>query len=159
MVKKTTKPSVVLAFPGTGKSTAAKQLPGVIDLDFGFFRSAFKVRKEDEATLLEPYSKMVLQFVNSGFTVLINEPKVVPYLLQKHINVQVVVPEQDTIGEVASRVKARGGVGDRAFAAAMLKSGLSWVADWLKTAISHNLSFIELRTGQFLLDVLKEMLK
>lgn len=71
---------IILAFPGMGKTPLAKKYGSYIDLDFGHFRDAFSVAKQDEAKLLKPFAKLVKKYESDGFIVLSNDPKLMDVL-------------------------------------------------------------------------------
>lgn len=66
---------ILLAFPGMGKTPLAKSNGRYLDLDFGFFRTALKVHKDNEQALLSAFARMAKSYENSGYIVLSNEPK------------------------------------------------------------------------------------
>lgn len=65
----------ILAFPGVGKTPLSKQRGTFIDLDFGHFREAFGVEKDNESWLVKPFVKLMEKYESDGFVVLSNEPK------------------------------------------------------------------------------------
>jgi len=72
-----TKNKVIFAFPGMGKTPAAKRLGNFIDLDFGHFREAHLTRKEDEGQLIPAFMRLIMAYYQEGWNVLTNEPKLI----------------------------------------------------------------------------------
>lgn len=120
---------VILAFPGMGKTPLAKRNPKYLDLDFGFFRTAHGVAKEDEERLLVPFAKLVKLYESEGYVVLTNDPK-----LMKHLKVsRVLLPENHLysarkLGVSVSKVT-------------------EWVAGWRESAKASNIPVTYVKGG------------
>lgn len=71
---------IYLAFPGMGKTPLSLKNGKYLDLDFGYFRTALNVSKEDEKKILPNFAKLVKLYENDGYIVLTNEPKLMEYL-------------------------------------------------------------------------------
>jgi hypothetical protein len=71
---------IYLAFPGMGKTPLSLKNGKYLDLDFGYFRTALNVRKEDEKKILSNFAKLAKLYENDGYIVLTNEPKLIGYL-------------------------------------------------------------------------------
>jgi hypothetical protein len=120
---------ILLAFPGLGKTPLARKDPRYLDLDFGFFRTALAVPKEDEAVLYKPFADLAKMYADQGFIVLTNEPG-----LLKHIKVSKMFLPKD------SKFSARKLGVDKTTAD-------EWVASWDATAKQNNVPVIYLSTG------------
>jgi len=120
---------VMLAFPGMGKTPLAKRESRYLDLDFGFFRSALDVRKEDEATLLKPFAKLAKMYAEQGYIVLTNEPK----LMEVMKITKVYLPK------------------DARYSAKKLKVPVStaeeWIQNWATSAKKFNVPVVYVSTG------------
>lgn len=132
---------IVFAFPGMGKTTYALQHPQVVDLDFGNFRSALKVKKEDEAQLILPFSRLMKYYFRDGFTILCNEPSLIPLVKQfAEGRIYMVLPRSKV--DLVERVKQRAqqsNYHDKGFADLMEKNIESWVSDWEQMAYKYNI--------------------
>lgn len=96
----------VLAFPGMGKTTLAKRKPGLIDLDYGSFRTALlKEPTDDQKSVIRSFMILANRYGAEGFTVLSNEPKLMPYLKNNGRSVMVVLPKSDV--DLAKRIAER----------------------------------------------------
>lgn len=71
---------IYLAFPGMGKTPLSLKNGKYLDLDFGYFRTALNVSKEDERKILSNFAKLAKLYENDGYIVLTNEPKLIEYL-------------------------------------------------------------------------------
>lgn len=120
---------VMLAFPGMGKTPLAKRNPIYFDLDFGFFRTALNVPKEQEVKLLQPFAKLAKLYSDQGYIVLTNEPKLMQVMkitkiyLPKdvHYSARKMHVSNDQIQE--------------------------WVDDWATMAKKYNVPVIWISTG------------
>lgn len=84
---------LIIAFPAAGKTELSQVVPGCVDLDFGFYRSAHDVEKSEEATLFPSFCKLITAYIEQGHTVLTNEPKLLDSLpLELRSQTVVVVP-------------------------------------------------------------------
>lgn len=131
---------IFVAFPGMGKTTYALSHSGVVDLDFGNFRSAMKVAKENEHILLPAFQRLVSIYVKDGFDVFTNEPSTIPLIKQIGSSIMVVLPRD--IPELVMRVRKREQKrhGNLAFVKALAQNGTNWVSDWDKIARKYNIS-------------------
>lgn len=120
---------VILAFPGMGKTPLTKRESGYIDLDFGFFRSALGVRKEDEATLLKPFAKLAKMYADQGFIVLSNEPKLMDVMRVT----KVYLPKD--VRYSARKLKVP------------VETAQEWVKGWDDMARKHSVPVVYLSTG------------
>lgn len=120
---------VLLAFPGMGKTPLARKDPRYLDLDFGFFRTALKVPKEDEAILYKPFADLAKMYADQGYIVLTNEPG-----LLKFIKVASMFLPKD------SKYSARKLGVDKATAD-------EWIAGWEAAAKQNNVKVTFLSTG------------
>lgn len=120
---------IILAFPGMGKTPLARKDPRYLDLDFGFFRTALAVPKEDEAVLYAPFAKLAKMYANQGFIVLTNEPGL---LTDVKID-QMYLPKD-------SKYSARKLKVDKATAE-------EWIAGWESAAKKNNVKVTYLSTG------------
>lgn len=120
---------VILAFPGMGKTPLAKLDSKYLDLDFGFFRTALGVPKEREATLLKPFSKLARLYVDQGYIVLTNEPKLMEVMKIS----KVYLPK------------------DAKYSAKKLKVPIStaeeWIQGWASDARKHSIPVVYVSTG------------
>jgi len=71
---------IILAFPGMGKTPLVKRNGKYVDLDFGFFRSALDVKKENERSILPQFARLAKMYEKEGYIVLTNEPKLAEFL-------------------------------------------------------------------------------
>lgn len=130
----TTKPirgsTVYIAFPGMGKTTYALHHAGVVDMDFGSFRSAMGVAPARQATLYDPFIKLCNTFTKGGFTVLTNEPGLIPFF--KQCGYVIVVNLPSDVEDIIKRVLERGS--NPAFDREYSKMAPKWVEDWKKIA-------------------------
>lgn len=117
---------VYVAFPGMGKTTYALHHAGVVDLDFGSFRSALGVPSNSQQTVFGPFIKLLNTYSRGGFTVLTNEPSLTPYLKSSGYQVIIVVP--DDVEEVKQRVLKRGS--NPAFDKLFATHAQDWIHDW-----------------------------
>lgn len=120
---------ILLAFPGMGKTPLARKDPRYLDLDFGFFRTALQVPKEDEAILYQPFATLAKMYADQGYIVLTNEPG-----LLKHIKVHAVYLPKE--GKYSAR---KLGVDQ-----ATVKE---WIAGWEAAAKQNNVKVTYLSTG------------
>lgn len=120
---------VILAFPGMGKTPLAKRRSRYLDLDFGFFRSALNVRKEDEATLLKPFAKLAKMYADQGFIVLSNEPKLMQVMKINHIY----LPKD--VKYSAKKLKVP------------VETAQEWVDGWVQDAKAHSVPVTFISTG------------
>lgn len=97
---------IFVAFPGMGKTTYALSHPGVIDLDFGNYRSSLKVDKKQEGTLLTPFARLMKYYYKDGYDVLTNDPKLIN-LAKQFAEGRVVVVLPKDFQEHVERVKQR----------------------------------------------------
>lgn len=121
---------VYIAFPGMGKTTYALHHPGVVDLDFGSFRSALGVAPARQATIYNAFVKFANTYTRGGFTVLTNDPGLIPLFKQDGYNVIVSVPSD--IEDLVKRVVARHS--NPAFDKQLKIHADEWVEDWVQTA-------------------------
>lgn len=121
---------IYVAFPGMGKTTYARQHAGVVDLDFGSFRSALGVAPKMQATLFGPFVKFANTYTKGGFTVLTNEPGLIPYLKQDGYKVIVSLPKD--ISDLVDRVLKRHL--NPTFDKMLAENAESWMNDWARTA-------------------------
>lgn len=120
---------IILAFPGMGKTPLARKFGSYVDLDFGHFREAFSMTKQDEAKLLKPFAKLAEKYENDGFVVLSNDPKLMDVL------------DVDTVYLPATPK----------FAAEKLnvdyQTAKNWIDDWRNQAIAHKVPVVTIRRG------------
>nr|UBR89008.1 hypothetical protein [Picobirnavirus sp.] len=136
------KAEVFVAFPGMGKTTYALQHAGVVDLDFGSFRSAFGVHPKQQGSLFPAFVKFINTFSKSGFTVLTNEPGLIPLL--KSSGYQVVVSLPANKQALVQRVLKR--ASNPAFDKQLSIHVDEWVSDWARTAKKYG---AEIRYQQY----------
>lgn len=86
---------LIFAFPGMGKTPYAHTHAGTVDADFGWFRTAMNVDKENEGVLLRPWSDMIRSWLLAGYTVLSNDPKLFRYF-RNYPKVEVYLPLNPT---------------------------------------------------------------
>lgn len=60
-----------------GKTPLAQSQRGWVDLDFGHFRDALSCPKEDEILLVPPFLRLVQAYLDEGWKVVSNEPKLI----------------------------------------------------------------------------------
>lgn len=133
---------VLFAFPGMGKTTYALHTPGAIDLDFGNYRSANKVKKEDEARLLLPFSRLVKYYFRDGFNVLVNEPSLIPLVKQftgNRVAVALPVDADELVERVIQRSKGDN-YHSKDFAKQMKDNIDEWLQGWTQTALKYGIS-------------------
>lgn len=125
---------IYVAFPGMGKTTYALRHGGVIDLDFGNFRSAMGRRRDisDSAALKVPFSRLIRYYYQDGFNVFTNEYTLIPLIKQfAEGNIVMVLPSN--IETHVRRVNARAKQNNRheiSFAKEMESNISTWVEDW-----------------------------
>lgn len=144
----------ILAFPGMGKTTLALRVPGLIDLDYGSFRTALDVDpRQDQTATLQKYMKLANKYGAEGFTILSNEPQLMPYLKQSGWEVEVVLPAKDV--DLADRISRRygndGGWHGR-FLGALKKNQSEWVDNRIKEATKYD---FKIHRVHYLSEVLK----
>lgn len=122
--------NIYVAFPGMGKTTYALHHAGVVDLDFGSFRSAMGVAPKRQSTLYSSFVKLANTYTRGGFNVLTNDPGLIPMFKQDGYNVIVSLPED--VGELVNRVILRGS--NPAFDRSLAAHADEWVEGWAKTA-------------------------
>lgn len=130
---------VVIAFPGMGKTTYALHTPGVVDLDFGSFRSALGVSPQQQGSIYPQFVKY-LQFYRKLWLILTNDPGLIPGL--KSAGFQVVVNVPSDLNDLLRRVQQRDGK-DRPFAMQLAKNLPRWVDDWKKLAARYQVQLVE----------------
>lgn len=132
---------VYVAFPGMGKTTYARHTAGVVDLDFGSFRSAMGVAVKSQATLFPSFVKFANTFTKGGFTVLTNDPGLIPFFKQDGYQVVVSLPSDED--DLVKRVLARHS--NPAFDSALKEHASEWVQDWVKTANRYGVKIMRQR--------------
>lgn len=121
---------VYIAFPGMGKTTYALHHPGVVDLDFGSFRSALGVAPARQSTIYNAFVKFANTYTKGGYTVLTNDPGLIPLFKQDGYTIVVSLPSD--VEELVKRVVARHS--NPAFDKALEQNAVRWVEDWVKLA-------------------------
>lgn len=142
------RPKVILALPGSGKSTLSLTKPGFIDLDFGSLREAFGYDKRNDYKLYKPFGRLAHFYISRGFVVLSNEPGVIPELKQKGIDIAMFIADETT----ADNIKHRG---DTKFAADVRKHWDEWVTGWRKAATQYDVPVV---TGKYVSDKIDDLL-
>lgn len=72
--------ALLIAFPSSGKTTLARNVAGVMDLDFGHFRAAFECLKKGELCIIPIFARLIRRYLAEGWVVATNEPAVLPFL-------------------------------------------------------------------------------
>lgn len=134
------KRTMYLAFPGMGKTTYAKTHPGVLDLDFGNFRSALKVSPRENGKLYPAFISLAKRYADQGWVILTNEPGLIPLAKQSGFKIVVEVPSD--VEELVRRVALRDGKGN-AFVKALRSNAPSWVSGWISTARKYKLPLVK----------------
>lgn len=132
---------IYVAFPGMGKTTYALQHPGVVDLDFGSFRSAMGVAPKAQSTLFSPFVKFINTYTRGGFTVLTNEPGLIPFLKQDGYQVTVALPSDEE--DLVKRVLARHS--NPAFDKQLEQHVSEWTSDWARVADRYGAKIVRQR--------------
>lgn len=130
---------IFVAFPGMGKTTYALSNAGVVDLDFGNFRSALKVAKEDEHTLFPSFQRLAKYYFKDGYDVLTNEPNLIPLLKQFAENrIVVVLPKNNAA--LVQRVQEREEKKhvNASFPIALAQNIDSWIDGWTKISDQYH---------------------
>lgn len=113
-------------FPWYGENNLRPISAGIVDLDFGSFRSALGVVPKSQSTIYSPFVKFINTFVKGGFSVVTNEPGIIPLLKQSGYKVVVSLP--DSIEDLVRRVLKRNS--NPAFDAQLKLNAEKWVSDW-----------------------------
>lgn len=141
MQSKENQNKVYVAFPGMGKTTYALSHAGTIDLDFGNFRSALKVEKENEHVLFPAFQRLAKFYFKDGYDVLTNEPSMIPLMKQfAERRMVMILPRDKTalVQRVQERERRRHVNAD--FPIALAKNVDSWVSDWAKIAQKYDIT-------------------
>lgn len=120
---------LILAFPGMGKTPLSKKSGKYLDLDFGHFREALNVQKDNELSIMPAFSKLVRKYEDDGFVVLSNDPKLMKFA---KVN-KVFLPAN--LSDSAKKM----GVSKEQVA--------SWVADWKAEAEKYKVPTLEISVG------------
>lgn len=144
--KRNTQNHIFVAFPGMGKTTYALSHSGVVDLDFGNFRSALKVPREQQHTLYSAYQRLAKYYFKDGYDVLTNDQGLIPFLKQfAEGRIIMVLPlnEAEHVERVKQREKANP---INAGFPKMLSENIStWVDDWAEVANRYNIPINHVR--------------
>jgi len=132
---------ILLAFPGTGKTPLARKDPRYLDLDFGFFRTALGVKKEDEAILYQPFVDMARMYEDQGFVVLTNEPGILDHIARMHDGksakpmwpIKMILPKETKYSAKKLGVSK--------------ETVQNWIADWEVAAKRNNVKVTYISTG------------
>lgn len=122
--------NIYVAFPGLGKTTYALHHPGVVDLDFGSFRSALGVAPARQSTIYSAFVKFANTYTKGGFIVLTNEPALIPLFKQDGYKIVVCLPEN--VDAIVKRVIDRHS--NPAFDRIFSENAAKWSDDWAKIA-------------------------
>lgn len=137
----------VLAFPGMGKTTLALREPGLIDLDYGSFRTALnKAPSDDQTQVMRSFMRLANRYGSEGFIVLSNEPQLLPYLKQSGWDILMVLPTDYT--DIHARISARYGDDGQwhgHFLEAMRENQAKWVNDWIKLADRYHVNYVQVK--------------
>lgn len=119
----------ILAFPGMGKTPLALQRGKYLDLDFGSFRDALGVPKEQERTLLKPFAKLMEKYEHDGFIVLSNDPKLMEVTRISKVYLPLI------LNYSATKLKVD------------VDTVTTWVNDWRILAKEHDVPVIWIKVG------------
>lgn len=78
------KSQVIFAFPGMGKTPYCQTHKGCVDADFGYFRDAMKVKKDNEEHLLSPWFRVCEHWLKDDYIIFLNEPKMMKFFNPRH---------------------------------------------------------------------------
>lgn len=132
---------IYVAFPGMGKTTYALHHPGVVDLDFGSFRSAMGVAPARQATLYNAFVKFANTYTRGGYTVLTNDPGLIPLFKQDGYQVIVSLPSDEE--DLVKRVRARDS--NPAFSKQLEQHATEWIEGWVKAANRYGAKIVRQR--------------
>lgn len=79
--------ALLIAFPTSGKTTLARNVTGVMDLDFGHFRAAFECTKRGELCIIPIFTRLIRRYLAEGWVVVTNEPAILPFLNQDELDI------------------------------------------------------------------------
>lgn len=94
---------ILSGFPGVGKSTLAKNNPGIIDLDSALF-------PKDE-TFVESYMKKIMEYLDNPKikgVMVSTHPQLLEALYEGDLNVMLVAPDASLKDEYMARYEGRG---------------------------------------------------
>lgn len=134
-------PAIIVAYPGSGKTTLTKNTPGIIDLDFGTYRAAHKVDKADQEQLFPSFVRLARYYVNDGYVVLTNDHKLIPWLKQLGVSVKVFVPDipwDALVMRLYQRETHKGESWAEQFAKMVEGWGPESLDDWINTASKYD---------------------
>lgn len=120
---------IILAFPGMGKTPLAQKQGRYLDLDFGNYREAHDVSKDEEAKLLKSFAKLANIYVDQGYIVLSNEPKLMDVLKVRHVY----LPKDSKYSAKKLGVDS--------------DTVSSWIQDWEASARKHSIPVTYVSTG------------
>lgn len=130
---------LIFAFPGMGKTPTCRRLYNCMDLDFGMFRTALDVEKEDESSILNQFVSLINEYLAQGWYVFTNEPKLLDYYSIYYYvprsKVLMFLPEGKSIHYCAKKLN----VSDD-----LVKE---WVAGWAKIAVKNQIKLIYISVG------------
>lgn len=127
---------IICGFPGIGKSSIARTLPGIVDLESTPFNKNWKI-----------YADVIEHMDKNGYTVLVSSHRELrEELLNRNINYFYVKPEKNLKEEYLERYKKRGNT----------KAFINQIKDnwdnYLKSLKGENI--VELKSEEYLLDKL-----
>lgn len=134
--------TILIAFPGSGKSWLAKYNTKLIkDLDYGF------IRESSPKSSLNDYNKVIEDFISGKLAyklLLLNDPYAITqgnYFQMKKIRVIMVLPHQSIFKLYTKRVKKRAQLNDihKLAFANLLTQHPNWVTDWSLVAKHNNI--------------------
>lgn len=132
---------IYVAFPGMGKTTYALHHSGVVDLDFGAFRSALGVSPARQSTIYSAFVKFANTYTKGGYTVLTNDPGLIPFFKQDGYQVTVSLPSDEE--DLVKRVLARHS--NPAFDKQLELHANEWIEGWVKTANRYGAKIVRQR--------------
>lgn len=127
---------IICGFPGIGKSSIARTLPGIVDLESTPFNKNWKI-----------YADVIEHMDKNGYTVLVSSHRELrEELLNRNINYFYVKPEKNLKEEYLERYKKRGNT----------KAFINQIKDnWDNYLISlKGENIVELKSEEYLLDKL-----
>lgn len=127
------KPGIYLAFPGMGKTPAAKACPGMIDLDLGHLRRADELSLANSRNLLQTYARLAEIYRDEGWAVFCNDPVIINWI---HVD-RMFLPKYAKYS-VAKLAKTMG---------ASPAQVNEWICDWAAVARRHGVPITEIGCG------------
>lgn len=144
--KRNTQNHIFVAFPGMGKTTYALSHSGIVDLDFGYLRSALQVPKDNQHTIYAAYQRLASYYFREGYDILTNDQGLIPFLKQfAEGDIVMVLPLNNDEHAVRVMQREAGRNGNKAFAKALKENIDTWADDWAHVANKYHIPIHHVR--------------